>query len=369
MAHGACRNTRPSTSNPSVTTFVSSSPPPFATTMKAAAPLSLIALLATSAVAAEFNPSHGDHSPAHARLHASRAQMRREAGGQLYKRCKPKNTTAPVATPEPESAPAPESVPAPASEPASKSPEPSPTPAPAPAPAPAPVPENNSGSGDVIKVKSSGCGDTGATSDVTKTSGPNGSQEWLNCGVNGGGWTPPYMKVSDLKFKDLGAEFASGNSIFKNCAPYLDAIYSASGQTGLPAIMIASIMMQESSCNKDTVGGGGEQGLMQITHEKCGGAPGGNCKDPWFNIHTGAKYLADQINNCGGNVLEALGSYNGWYKGLTYGKATAARYTNCCRCQNNLDYLHQFFNGWMQGKDAYSSDLGVYKNLAVCGPY
>ena len=38
--------------------------------------------------------------------------------------------------------------------------------------------------------------------------------------------------------------------------------------------------MQESSCNPHTVGGGGEQGLMQITKDKCGGAPGGNCQDP-----------------------------------------------------------------------------------------
>ena len=64
--------------------------------------------------------------------------------------------------------------------------------------------------------------------------------------------------------------------------------------TLVPPIAIASIMMQESTCNKDTVGGGGEQGLMQITKDKCGGAPGGNCKDPvssspsvWFRvIHT-----------------------------------------------------------------------------------
>lgn len=38
--------------------------------------------------------------------------------------------------------------------------------------------------------------------------------------------------------------------------------------------------MQESSCNPDTVGGAGEQGLMQITVDKCGGAPGSNCRDP-----------------------------------------------------------------------------------------
>jgi hypothetical protein len=89
----------------------------------------------------------------------------------------------------------------------------------------------------------------------------------------------------------------SGNSIFAPCSPYLDIIYSAAGETGrksiprtarssshvfisVQPIMIASIMMQESSCNKDTVGGGGEQGLMQITKDKCGGAPGGNCREP-----------------------------------------------------------------------------------------
>ncbi len=47
----------------------------------------------------------------------------------------------------------------------------------------------------------------------------------------------------------------------------------------VPPIIIASIAMQESSCNPHTVGGGGEQGLMQITKDKCGGAPGGNCQD------------------------------------------------------------------------------------------
>jgi len=44
-------------------------------------------------------------------------------------------------------------------------------------------------------------------------------------------------------------------------------------------MILAAIAMQESGCNPNTVGGGGEQGLMQITKDKCGGAPGGNCKD------------------------------------------------------------------------------------------
>lgn len=37
--------------------------------------------------------------------------------------------------------------------------------------------------------------------------------------------------------------------------------------------------LQESSCNPATVGGNGEQGLMQLTSDKCGDAPGGNCQD------------------------------------------------------------------------------------------
>lgn len=40
--------------------------------------------------------------------------------------------------------------------------------------------------------------------------------------------------------------------------------------------------MQESSCVPTTVGGAGEQGLMQITVDKCGGAPSGNCQDPVY---------------------------------------------------------------------------------------
>jgi membrane-bound lytic murein transglycosylase MltF len=49
---------------------------------------------------------------------------------------------------------------------------------------------------------------------------------------------------------------------------------------GLKPIMLAAFAMQESTCNPATVGGGGEQGLMQLTEDKCGAAPGGDCRDP-----------------------------------------------------------------------------------------
>jgi len=42
---------------------------------------------------------------------------------------------------------------------------------------------------------------------------------------------------------------------------------------------------------------------------------------------------------------------------MTVGDATAARWTNC-RTQNNLDYLFQYCNGWMQNKNAHS--MGTY---------
>jgi len=126
--------------------------------------------------------------------------------------------------------------------------------------------------------------------------------------------------------------------------------------------------MQESGCNPNTVGGGGEQGLMQITKEKCVGAPGGNCKDPQFNIRTAAHFFANTLAASGGNIILATGSYNGWHRGLTKSQAFAAAHSDCCRCMNNGDYLHQFFNGWCQNINPYDTRLrlGHYFNLDVC---
>ncbi|QRV82569.1 glycoside hydrolase family 23 protein [Ceratobasidium sp. AG-Ba] len=322
--------------------------------MKAA--VSLIALVASSAVvASDFGKAAAGVSPVHARLHVSHAQARRESGGKFYKRCKPRNKdqTSSSAAPDPTPAPSPSPAPSP---PANPSPPQTP-------------PSTGGNGGGVIKVNGGPCGDNGATAKTYKDKGPNGSESWLTCGLENGGWNPPMVRVTDLVGASLDNEFANPNTIFKPCKPYRDMIYSSAEKYGLPPIMIASIMMQESTCNKDTVGGGGEQGLMQITKDKCGGAPGGNCKDPAFNIDKGSQYLAKSIDDSNGNVLQAVGTYNGWYPGLTYEKATAAAKTSCCRCQNNCDYLHQFFNGWMQGIDAYSSGLGTYNNLATCGAY
>jgi hypothetical protein len=219
----------------------------------------------------------------------------------------------------------------------------------------------------LLEVPSS-CGPIGATSQVTTVSGPNGHIDWLNCGITDGGWSPPFVKVSDIITVDLATAVQDPNSPFTACTPYVELFETYAGQHGYPPIMLAAFAMQESTCNPNTVGGAGEQGLMQLTADKCGGAPGGNCQDPDYNIRVGAQFFADTLANNNGDLLKSIGEYNGWSVGLTYAAATAAAKTSCCRCQNNLDYLHQYLNGWCQNLNAYSSSLrlGLYFNLDVC---
>ncbi|THU95412.1 hypothetical protein K435DRAFT_755958 [Dendrothele bispora CBS 962.96] len=235
---------------------------------------------------------------------------------------------------------------------------------------------NNSGqasgvnnAGDFVSgllTAQSSCGTGDSTFDITSVSGPNGNIDFLNCGINAGGWNPPFITINDIKVTDLAEALKKDDSPFKACGEFVDQFYRYGGQYNIPPIMLASFAMQESSCNPHTVGGAGEQGLMQLTHEKCVNAPGGNCQDPDYNIKTGAEYFSKSLNEKGGDLLKAIGAYNGWFPGMTYGDATAAANTGCCRCQNNLDYLHQFLNGWCQNVNAYSWKLGKYFNLDQC---
>jgi len=176
---------------------------------------------------------------------------------------------------------------------------------------------SSSNTSGVIKVQVPRCGPNGATSesfspppaqfafnpeslteDVTHTTGPNGSIDWLNCGLENGGWNPPFVHINDLITVDLDAAIAQGGP-FTKCKPYAWAFKQSGGQLGsmfcfqfdatawmeltfkrsspVSPIILASIALQESSCNPHTVGGNGEQGLMQLTKDKC--APGVNCQD------------------------------------------------------------------------------------------
>jgi hypothetical protein len=223
---------------------------------------------------------------------------------------------------------------------------------------PAPV----SSAKGVIDVTS--CGATGATVKITDTTGPNGSIDWLNRGITSGGWNPCHVSVDQVISVDLATALKSSSSPFHACAPYLDFFTQFGNQFNVPPIMLASFAMQESSCQPGAQGEGGEQGLMQLTQDKCTGAPDGNCKDPKFNIMTGAKFFSDLLASNNGNVIVTVGMYNGWNPGMTEAQATAAANSNCCRCQNNLDYLDQYFNGWMQ--NVQGDSLGKFFNLKNC---
>lgn len=77
------------------------------------------------------------------------------------------------------------------------------------------------GGAGLFSFVDSKCGKSGATEEVTKTSGPNGAMDWLNCGVNEGGWTPPDVKMKDILVMSLDEALEEDNSPFKACQPYL----------------------------------------------------------------------------------------------------------------------------------------------------
>ncbi|KAG8934087.1 hypothetical protein FRC03_004909 [Tulasnella sp. 419] len=233
------------------------------------------------------------------------------------------------------------------------------------APAPTQTKESgdaNDGSGDVIQIDGGKCNPVGATAKTTKTTGPNGSIDFLNCGIHSGGWTPPKITVKNLIYKSL--DNPNVRKTFAPCTKYFDKFEQYAKANGFPSIFLAAFAMQESSCNPGTKGGGGEVGMFQLSPDKC--KQGVDCFDVDYNMRTAAEYFKGQLDSSGGNVLEALGSYNGWFEGITEGKARAAAGGPCCLCQNNLDYLHQWTNGWIQGINAYEAGLGKYFNLRVC---
>lgn len=87
------------------------------------------------------------------------------------------------------------------------------------------------------------------------------------------------ITVFGVVYVPLEKAILSPESPFKACSKFIGSFDKHSAQYGIPSIIFAAIAMQESSCNSDEVGGAGEQGLMQITKDKCKGAPGGNCKE------------------------------------------------------------------------------------------
>jgi hypothetical protein len=53
-------------------------------------------------------------------------------------------------------------------------------------------------------------------------SGPNGNIHWLTCGIDGKGWTPPTITVSDVKTVALSDAVKNPNSPFHACSAFID---------------------------------------------------------------------------------------------------------------------------------------------------
>lgn len=53
--------------------------------------------------------------------------------------------------------------------------------------------------------------------------------------------------------------------MWEPCRKWTDLFDTVAAETGLPAILLASFALQESTCNPSVVGGGGEAGMFQIT--------------------------------------------------------------------------------------------------------
>lgn len=116
--------------------------------------------------------------------------------------------------------------------------------------------------------------------------GPNGHIDWIDCGISATnpkddhGWTPPSVTLEELVYMDLGTALKDSNSPFNACRKYLDAFTKVAKEKGLPAILMASFAMQESTCNPKATGKGGEVGLFQLAPENCKGVSRQECYDP-----------------------------------------------------------------------------------------
>lgn len=121
------------------------------------------------------------------------------------------------------------------------------------------------------------------------STGPNGQFTWLTCGINPNdnstGWQPPFATVDQIITYPGGlkAAVAAENSPYKSCSTFVDLFETAGAEFQsklfwrsilhwltilfflVPPLFIAAFALQESGCNPDTEGGGGEQGMMQIS--------------------------------------------------------------------------------------------------------
>jgi hypothetical protein len=99
------------------------------------------------------------------------------------------------------------------------------------------------------------------------------SEDWLNTGLKGNGWTPPSFSLNDLVHIDT-ATFYGG--VGSTCEQFDSYFQSSASKYNIDAAILACIAMQESSCNANPDPSNGTPGLMQVD---CSNYPNGICTD------------------------------------------------------------------------------------------
>lgn len=214
------------------------------------------------------------------------------------------------------------------------------------------------------------CDDTHGGQDAC---GPNGSEAWLNSGLDSDGWSPPFLDINSLTHISLEDYY---NGVGSSCAQYDEYFQSSGDKYNIDPAILAFLAMQESSCNADE--GGPTPGLMQCDPSNCQNGQD-NCQYPiQDNVDCGAWVLRNALDNADGNAVQAIGSYNGWFvsnSGLNGDKGITVDYPCSDEGRShgvpqNLDYLHETLNGWFQGLDVYGNDAervgGIYGCSGSC---
>ena len=92
--------------------------------------------------------------------------------------------------------------------------------------------------------------------------------------------------------------------------PYAAEITAAAQANGLDPALLAGLIKQESGFNPTAGSPAGARGLAQLMPGTAAGLGVTNVLDPVQSINGGAKYLKQQLDAFGGDVVKALAAYN-----------------------------------------------------------
>jgi soluble lytic murein transglycosylase-like protein len=103
---------------------------------------------------------------------------------------------------------------------------------------------------------------------------------------------------------------AATTSALPQGTPYAAEITAAAQANGLDPALLAGLIKQESGFNPTAGSPAGARGLAQLMPGTAAGLGVTNVLDPVQSINGGAKYLKQQLDAFGGDVVKALAAYN-----------------------------------------------------------